>query len=183
MTTPRSFETIDQLRQFEPARSYLWDLSFSFIPFNNSQNSGYAGKNLSSYIPTKVVAWIPADTLNRTISIIQSSDITTGQNNYRFPSGTTSKDITINFIDDYKNGIRDWIEAWMEYVILCNGNGVNFLSNIVDTLTIVDLLPTHEVNKTTKLNVYPDGPLQDTYTSDSGIKVYSQNFVVCGKAE
>ena len=39
-----------------------------------------------------------------------------------------------------------------------------------------------EINKITKLNVYPDGPLQDTYTSDSGIKVYSQNFVVCGKA-
>ena len=161
---------------------YLWDLNFSFLPFTNGSNSAYSGVNLTSYIPTKVVAWVPADTLNRTVSTIQSSDVTTGQSNYRFPSGSTSIDITINFIDDYKNSIRDWIQAWMDYVILCNGQGVNFLSNIVDTLTIRDLLPTHAVNKTTKLNVYPDGPLQDTYTSDSGIRVYSQNFVVCGKA-
>lgn len=182
MIVPQRFETIDQLRHLEPARSYLWDLTFSFLPFNNAQNSSYSGKSLTAYIPTKVVAWIPADNLSRTISIIQSSDITAGQNNYRFPSGTTSKDITINFIDDYKNNIRSWLEAWMEYVILCNGKGINYLSNICDTLIITDLLPTHEVNKTTKLNVYPDGPLQDNYTSDSGIKVYSQNFVVCGKA-
>ena len=182
MILPQGFNNLNQLQTFEPARTYLWDLNFSFIPFTNPSNSVYSGKDLVTYIPTKVVAWIPADTLNRTVSIIQSSDITTGQNNYRFPSGTTSKDITINFIDDYKNDIRSWIEAWMEYVILCNGNGINYLENIVDTLTLVDILPTGTINHTHKLHVYPDGPLQDTYTSDSGIKVYSQNFVVCGKA-
>lgn len=182
MQVPGRFETLNQLRQFEPARSWLWDLNFSFLPFTSGSNSSVAGVNLSGYVPTKVVAWIPADTMTRTISLIESTDISAGQNNWKIPSGTSSKDITINFIDDYKNSIRDWIECWMDRIILCNGNGVNWLSNSVDILTITDMLPDHKTNKTTKLYVYPDGPLQDQYTSESGIKVYSQNFVVCGKA-
>lgn len=184
MNTPQSFETMKQLQEFEPARSWLWDLSFTFAPFNNPNNNstvtGISG--LSEYIPQKVVSWIPADTLQRTIAIVESMDLQVGQSNFKLPSGTSAKDITINFIDDYKQSIKDWIEIWMNNIILCDGNSVNFLSEVVDVLTIKDMYPDHTTRKTYKLYVYPDGPLVESNTSDSSIKMYSQNFVVCGKA-
>lgn len=177
---PTSFQSIEQLRQFEPNRSYLWDLQFAFNPFRNGSNAALV-PGLSGYIPTKVVAWIPADSLSRVVAVVNSADLTCGQTGFRFPSGSTPKEVSINFIDDYKGSVRDWLETWMEGICLCNGNGVNYLDACVDILTIYDLYPTKETRKETRLYVYPDGVLQDQYTSETGIKVYSLNFVVCGK--
>lgn len=169
-----SFRSIKQLQKFEPARSYLWDLSFAYIPFNKA---GKQGK-----IPNKVVAWIPADSLSRVVSVVNSGDLTAGQTGYRFPSGGNAKEISINFMDDYKGSVKDWLECWMEEIILGNGEWVNYLSECVDILTIDELLPSKEVYKTSKLYVYPDGVLQEQFTSETGVKVYSITFVVCGKA-
>lgn len=84
-------------------------------------------------------------------------------------------------MDDYKGSVKDWLETWMESIILGGGNWVNYLEDCVDILTLTDLLPNKEIGKRTQLYVYPDGTLQDQYTSETGIKVYSLNFVVCGK--
>ena len=177
------FRTIDQLREFEPGRTYLWDLNFNFKPFRSAYNQSIT-PGISSKIPTSsIIAWIPAESLSETAAIVNSADITVGQTGFRFPSGTTAKEVTINFIDDYKSLIFTWLKSWMDDVILCGGEGVNFLSECVDILTINDLLPNKEIisNTTRKYYVYPDGPISNSYSSDSGIKVYSVNFVVVGK--
>lgn len=183
MNTPLSFTNIRQMENFDPARSWLWDLSFQFRPFTQASNSAKVTGvgDLGSYIPQKVVSWIPADTLTRTLSIVESLDFPAGQTNFKIPQGTSSKDININFIDDYQSSIKDWLQTWMDNIILCNGNGVNYLSEIYDILTIKDLLPDHTVRKTYQICVYPEGPLTEMNTSDSSIKVYSQTFIVCGK--
>jgi hypothetical protein len=84
-------------------------------------------------------------------------------------------------MDDYKGSIKNWLRCWQEGVILCSGNAVNYPAECVDILTIQELLPDKTVQHTDNIYVYPDGPLQETWTSQTGIKAYSMNFVVCGK--
>ena len=129
----------------------------------------------------QVIAWIPAESLSETTAIVNSADITVGQTGFRFPSGTTPKEITINFIDDYRGRILRWLKSWVDDIILCRGEGINFLSECIDILEIYDLLPNKIVNETRKYYVYHDGAISLQYTSDSGIKVYSVNFVVTGQ--
>lgn len=179
MQFSNSFNSIEQLMKFEPGRTYLWDLAFAFKPFNSSHNMKRL-TNLPKRVPDDIRAWIPADSMSTTSAIVNSADITVGQTGFRFPSGTTPKEITINFIDDYKSSIRDWLKTWMEDIILCSGKGVNWLSESVDILTITELLPTGSTYYHVDYYVYPDGPLSPQFTSDSGLKVYSVNFVVAG---
>lgn len=176
------FRSIKQLQQFEPYREYLWDLSFSFNPFKSSANASNCGvSNLGSYIPNQVVAWVPADSMSRTLSIVNSGDLQAGQTAFRFPSGSSSLELSINFMDDYKGSIKRWLRCWQEGIILCSGNAVNYPNECVDILTIQELLPDKTVQHTDNIYVYPDGPLQEQWTSQTGIKAYSMNFVVCGK--
>lgn len=177
MNPSNNFRLITQLQQLEPARTYLWDLKFHMRPFRTDLNS-WAN---SAYIPNKVIAWMPAESMSVVEAIVNSSDITVGQTSYRFPSGTTAKEITINFIDDYKYSIKKWIKYWMETLILCNGKCINYLEHLVDILEIQDLDAKKDSPQIVKkLYVYPDGPITPAYTSDSGIHVYSINFVVTG---
>lgn len=179
--TVSRFDDIRQLQKFEPGRTYLWDLVFQFKPFRSGTNQART-PNLLSKIPTdSVIAWIPAESLSETTAIVNSADITVGQTGFRFPSGTTPKEITINFMDDYKGRILRWLKSWVDDIILCRGEGVNYLSESIDILEIYDLLPNKIVNETRKYYVYPDGAISLQYTSDSGIKVYSVNFVVTGQ--
>lgn len=176
------FRSINQLRQFEPYRMWLWDLSFAFTPFMSAANASNCGvANLTSYIPDKVVAWIPADSMSRTLSIVNSGDFQAGQTAFRFPSGSSSLELSINFIDDYKGSIKKWLRCWQEGIILCSGNAINYPGECVDILTIQEMLPDKTVQHTDRIYVYPDGQLQDVWDSNSGIKAYSMNFVVCGK--
>ena len=176
------FRSIKQLQEFEPAREYLWDLNFDFKPFRSANNAANCGvSNLAGYIPNKVVAWMPAESMSRTLSIVNSGDIAAGQTAFRFPAGGASLDISINFMDDYLGSIKERLRIWQEGVILCSGKAVNYITESVDILTIEELLPDKTVHRSDKLYVYPDGNLQETWSSNSGIKAYSMSFVVCGK--
>lgn len=178
-----SFRSIKQLQRFEPFREYLWDLSFSYKPFKSANNAKNCGvSSLSSYTPGRLVAWIPADNMSRTLSIVNSGDLQAGQTSFRFPSGGSSLELSINFMDDRLGSIKRWLRCWQEGIILCSGRAVNYISECVDILSISELSPTKEVIRTDNLYVYPDGPLQETWSSSSGIKAYNMNFVVCGKA-
>lgn len=179
--SPSTLKSLNDMKEFDPARGWLWDLMFHYHPFNDSSNAKYAEVDLKDKIPTKLFGWVPADSLNRVVAVVESMDVQVGQTNFKIASGSSSLDITINFIDNYKQEIKDWIDCWMNNIILTNGNGVNWMTKLVDTLTIYDYLPDGTTRKQYDLIVYPDGPLSEQNTSDSSIKVYSQNFVVCGK--
>lgn len=176
------FNGIDDLRKLEPGRSYLWDLSFSFEPFKNGNNASLVrGGSLTSYIPYSVLGFVPADQMTEMFASVDSSEVSVGQSTFRFAAKKAPYEITINFMDDLGLHTKRWLGCWMNSIIMCNGLGVNYIEDYVDILTIFEKDLMGNTVRSIDYVVYPDGQLSDQFTSDSGLKVFSCNFVVVGE--
>lgn len=174
---------INHLSNLEVSKKYLWNIRF--LP------------NLTHIVPIDFIESFPVidfdleeanlDTLSREIFM----------STYKVPLRSKERTLKLTFFDNSYNAVFDWFKDWINVDILNNGD---FISCINDNHARVGLwsngLPVYgSVEPTRKiiieklgndqssistqvLTIFPEGDIVFNGSSESGLNVYTMNFVI-----
>jgi hypothetical protein len=153
----------DNIRSVEWGRSYLWDIQFTDpslpIPFNS---------------------WFPAKDIEEDYAHIDSHTWDAGINSYKIPQKSQPLNVRITFYDNSNNDLLNWLQDWMNALILNEYAYVATISTAAKFLQILKLTPDRQTLSTNSYWVYPEGTLTYMGNSESNAISYSQNFVIVG---
>jgi hypothetical protein len=166
---PMAFlKNIAEITNIEWEQNHLWDVMFDDSPAKEPK------------LPKEFKNWFPASEVRIPRLILESHTIDASISQIRLPKSTSSKVMSISFLDNIQHGIKEWLAEWVNSIILNNDLYLSLLSDIVKTVHVKELdRAKEEVNMRSYL-VYPEGDLPFTGTSEAGVPVHSMNFVIVG---
>jgi hypothetical protein len=123
--------------------------------------------------------WLPATNLTKPVYNISSYDWSSGHRTLTIPKAIDYPDISMTLLDDDKRTIRNFLQAWANYMFPASG-GIRYLSDIVKILDVSELNVQNEVVSTESYIVFPSGSVASSLTSEAGILNYSVSFKIVG---
>jgi hypothetical protein len=169
---------IESMRRIDWEKKYLWTLDFvDFRP------------------PAPFDNFFPASDVSFPMGFIEDLQIEFGQNDFRFPVKSKSKELTITFYDDENRTVIRWMRDWMELDLMNYGQFVSGLDdnhNTVEPDMTGNIRPVQPVRHmrlallqhfkreviTFDFRVYPVGELTYSGSQESAAGTYSMTFVV-----
>lgn len=199
-------KSLNQIREVEWGRSYLWDIKFTDDPIYQI-----------SELPAPFKDWFPAVDIDENVATLESFAFEGGQTAFRVPARTSPFELKITFLDDENYTLLDWVRTWINKDILKDGAGtVATLAEAIKTVEIVRMRPIRrsiqesllksatsysptglvpyadlsipyqtgrsrgDVVESSTYQVYPDGPINFNGNSNSDIPIYTVNFNIVG---
>lgn len=104
---------ITGIRSVDWGKTWLWTLKFLEV--------GEAG------LPRPFDEYFPAASVSLPVASLETMSVPWGQENYTFPIGSKSTEMSITFYDNEKGELLRWIKDWIDYDILNYGYGVSGL--------------------------------------------------------
>jgi len=164
---PGFLEDIDQVRDIEWGRGYLWDIKFPEAP-----------------APFDV--WFPAVEVRENLSTISSFTLDTVRGPVKIPQASSNQDIEVTFADDVYHTVLNWIVEWQAEMLGDDqktgriGATIATASASAREMIVVKLGLDKEVLKTVSYLVYPEGSVNYQGNSNSEAEQNSVTFVVVG---
>jgi len=156
--------SIEQLRQVEWGRKYLWDIKFEKapVPFNE---------------------FFPAVDVEEDKAVLETFTIEEFMEVFEVPLKSGIKAIRITFLDDANNTLVDWLSDWINRSILNNGKHISTLEKSVKQVTLLKLNSRRESLSGQEMSywVIPKGQITYNGSSSSDPQTYSVTFVIVGQ--
>jgi len=158
---------IEQLRQVEWGKKYLWDIKFD-DPLRT--------------LPSPFDEWFPAQDVEDNVANLDSFQFDGPLSTFKVPRKGQVKDVKITFVDDAAFTLFSFFENWVNSVILNDDKYISTLAESVKTLQIVKLNAKRQIisGQTRTLLVYPEGPIIFNGSSTSDPQNYSIPLVIAG---
>jgi len=159
---------IDQVREIEWRKSYLWNFKFIQTPNNP--------------VPTKpFVNFIPADTIRETVATLREETFEVPGGVIAIPRKADLRTISLTYYDDEPNTLFNFFRSWYNSIL---GAGVVVpLSSAVKMVTINRLNSYQEVIGTSAYWVFPKGNLEWEGNSASEASKYSVELIICSEVK
>lgn len=148
---------IDQLRQIEWSKSYLWD-----VKFNNA--------------PKPFNEWFPATEVTENTANLNSMPVEGGNSGFKIPQSKAATDVSITFIDDINNTLYTWISNWLNSIT--KGQVVSTLAECTQMVHVAKLANDRSIIDSTSYLVYPEGNISFAGNSNSDTRQYTVSFVI-----
>lgn len=161
-------KNIGEATSIDWEQSHLWDIMFDDSPATEPK------------LPKEFKNWFPASEVRIPRLILESHSIDASISQIRLPKSTSSKVMSISFMDSIDHGIEGWLTKWVNDIILNNDQYLSLLSDIVKTVHVKELDRAKEEIHMRSYLVYPEGDLPFSGTSEAGIPIHSMNFVIVG---
>lgn len=159
-------KNINELRNIEWAKTYLWDIHFGDSELNEFAN------------------WFPASSVEEGFLSIKTYQFEASSKAYSIPKGEGQEILRITFLDSVKFTVHNWLVNWVKSTIFNNGDYVSRLSDkgVLKKLTI-QRVDNKRLNVTTKIGkrdywVYPQGGLRFIGDSEGSVISNSMEFVI-----
>ena len=163
-------QTIDDLRNVEWSRTYLWDIKFG--PGNDN--------DLQPGPPAPFNNWIPASDYSETAHISNTLVLPFYLSQYKFMQTGSNTDIQMSLHDDVYGTMYRWLSDWFRYC-LDDSDGVATLQNAYRTLYVIKLDGAKNILKTYTYYVIPEGTITENLNSNSDTKIYNLSVAVVGR--
>lgn len=153
---------IEDLRNIEFARSYLWDCKMEGAPspFNE---------------------WFPADEVSEPVTAIEDGDsMVFDLLTVDFPSKIGRRKMSIKFFDDQWEVLEDYFREWSNSIVDITG-GVVPLSEACRQISIAKLTPQRRVRRYSYYWIYPSRAMVNALTSANTLKTTNLEFNVAGE--
>lgn len=153
---------IEDLRNIEFARSYLWDCKFTDAPspFNE---------------------WFPAEEVQEPVTAIEDGDtMVFDLLTVDFPSKIGRRKMSIKFFDDQWESLEEYFKSWAESIVDIGG-GVVPLVDACRQVSIAKLTPQRKVKKYSYYWIYPSRAMINVLNSTNTLKVSNLEFNVAGE--
>jgi hypothetical protein len=158
--------SVTNLEKVDWGRSYLWDLQFP-----------------DPLLPSPFDTWFPAVDFNDSRLTSISNSVPWFIREYKFPVNAAANMITISFYDDLNGSLYTWLTNWYNYIYDDYDDGVCTIEDASKQMFVRKLDLSKNVLSSTLYLVYPEGPISDTWNSESGNKTYSLSLVVVGSQD
>jgi hypothetical protein len=158
--------TVEQLRDVNWGRSYLWELFF--IPAKDKP----APSHPFDY-------WFPASEVEEQLHNPEAHPFEVGQQTLSIPHRMGERTITITFYDNVEGIMENWLNDWLNS-IHNKGEYVTVLQTAIRELSIRKLDLQKNLIQVNSYYVYPNGALTFSGNSSSEARTYSMEFVVAG---
>lgn len=153
---------IDQLKNIDWARTYLWDVCFPDAP-------------------PPFDTWFPATDITWEIASLQSLPIDSPNGQFKVPQiCSAALGIQLSFHDDSKHTLLNWFVTWMSSIVY-DKRFVLPLLECSRQIQIQMLSYDREPLKTYNFYVYPEGEINFVGDSNSSPGVHQINFVITGE--
>lgn len=162
---------VDQLRKFEFARKYLWDIRFPTAPepFNE---------------------FFPAVDIDETKANLELRQFRRFLTEFRVPKKSGIRQLRITFQDDSNNTLVDWLTDWINRLILnrTQDGNMGYVATVDKAVKQVQIskLDSQRQDLTGQVKTYwiiPEGEIVDNRSSSSDAQTYSVNFIILGQVE
>jgi len=158
-------KSVEDLRKIEWSKSWLWDIRFQ-----------------DPTVPANFKDWFPATTVEEKVYNLEDKNVESPLIVGAIPWKDSSVNvISMNFIDDIRLSIEEWLDYWVNVEIRGNGKYTSCISDCVKRVDIAKLANNNEIIKTNSYVVFPKGALFFSGTSDAGQHSSGLEFVVAGK--
>lgn len=155
-------QEIEQLRQVNYARSYLWDVKFVNGP------------------PGPFGSWFPATDMSEPIYSIESMPFDTPVANLSVPKQSNILQLKFTCFDDIDHSLENWMREWTLSIIPERYKYVNYLSDSVKDVIVAKFHPDGSGVKQRSYTVYPEDSLNFEGNSASEALLLPLTFVVAG---
>lgn len=165
-------QDIEQMRQIEWGKTYLWDVLFPAAPapFNE---------------------WFPATDVTENLATLNEHQIEGYMSTYSVPLSTSEFDINLTFVDDINHTLATWLGYWINTEILNKGSHISTLAESVKMIIIAKLdgkkQPVNitdpagnKIDNPTGYWVYPSGAVNFEGNSESGLPTYQMALKIAG---
>lgn len=159
--------SIEQIRSIDWGRKQDWDLKFPDAPAPFRE-------------------WFPAVDVEEPLAIHEVETLQISNTSIQIPSRTSVLNLKITFYDDERATLATWIKTWMESMTSVGGiqGVVTPVNNATRDVTIIKKsMNKGQTLKTTTYKVFPTGDITYNGTSEAGVPMYSQTFVVVSRSE
>lgn len=155
---------IDQLRQVEWGKKFLWDIKFEDAPAPFDQ-------------------FFPAIDIEEDKAILEHYQFERLSKAFKVPQKTGVKSLRITFADDADNTLVDWLDDWINRLVLNNDGYVSTLERASKLVTLLKLNSTREELNNQQISywVVPEGQVTYNGSSSSDAQSYSVTFVIVGQ--
>ena len=123
--------------------------------------------------------WIPATSVTSPIFNISSFDWSSGHRTFSLPKALDYPNISMTLIDDEDRTVKRFLRTWCETAFPESG-GIQYLSEIIKTLEIVQLTEQNIEVEIESYIVFPVGSTASALTSDPGVLSYNVEFKIAG---
>lgn len=160
--------TINNLRQVEWGRGYLWSAYF-------------IGDEPP---PHPFTDWLPAVSITETLAVLNSySTVAYLEENFKIPqSGGKCRQISMSLIDNVDCVLEHWFEHWINYGIKNNGDYMSTLDQCTKTLVVEKLDTQRRPIITKHYLVYPEDQITFGGTNESDPHQLEVNLIVVGES-
>lgn len=162
---PTFLQSLEQIRNVEWSRTYLWDIQFpeAPTPFND---------------------WFPAVDVEYDIYSHTPYTVNAGQSTFKIPKASEALGVRVTFNDNVDNVLADWMEEWVQFTILGGRLWAASLDEAVKEVRIarlgMDRIPT--TGGLRSYWVMPEDTLIWRGTSDAGVNQYQISLHIAGDA-
>jgi len=163
---------IDQVREIEWRKSYLWN--FKFLKTTNS-NSPSPGP------PKPFQDFFPATQLTETIATLRSESFEVPGGTIIVPRKTGPRKLIVTYYDDEYNTLLHYFRDWFKYI--ADDGLIAPLANCCRLVAVNKLNSYQEVISTSAYWVFPDGDLMWEGTSTSEASSYQIEFVIASEIQ
>lgn len=164
---PAYLERQSQIRQIAWARTDLWDIRF---PDD--------GDRLGA--PPPFDQWFPATDVEENILTLETMVIQGPFTTFEIPFGSSVFTLNVTFYDDQNHTLLNWLDEWVNKVILGDGQYVLTLSESVKRVMVAKLNARKDIVKETSYLVFPKGAVNFHGTSQGEALQYSVPFIIAG---
>lgn len=155
---------VDQLRQIEWGKTYLWDLKFPDAP-------------------TPFSEWFPATDVEENLLTLTGHTFEAFLSTYSVPKSTTEFDLKITFVDDINHTLSSWFTDWVNSGILNGGSHISTLEESVKIVYLAKLNLDKSPIKFSSYLVYPEGELYFVGNSESNLPTYNIELKIAGSVK
>lgn len=155
---------IDQVRAVQWGQKYLWDLKID-----------------DTSLPSPYDSWFPASEIDEELGHIDSYQFDANIGSFKLPQKTLPLHLKISFYDDDNTTLASWLDNWINDLILNNQQYISTLETAVKLVHVLKL----DIQRNTAIQndyyVYPEGTLTWNGTNESGVQIFTQNFVIVSR--